>query len=277
MRYGWAKLRRVLAVGLVGYLGVVLMLFLVESRMIYPGAGGGGRGWSAEGVTLEELELVVEDGTTLHGVWFEHPAPRAVVLFFHGNGEEVGDRIGWLDDARRRYQISLLAVDYRGYGLSAGRPSERALVADAEWVTRWAAEWLGTETDQLLLWGCSLGGGVAAGVAEQVAVRGLILERTFHSLVEVAAGHYPWVPVRLLMRNRYDSFRRLADYHGPLLQLHGEADQIVPLASARRLHEAVPSSHKRWVTAAGMDHNDPMPRKFQLAVERFLRELSEDG
>jgi fermentation-respiration switch protein FrsA (DUF1100 family) len=277
MGSGWAKLRMLVTLGLSGYLGVVLMLFLVESRLIYPGAGGGARAWSADGVPLEELELVVEDGTALHGVWLEHPDPRAVVLFFHGNGEMLSDRIGWLNDARRRYQISLLAVDYRGYGLSAGRPSERALVGDALWVTRWAAEWLGTETDQLLLWGCSLGGGVAAGVAEQMEIRGLILERTFHSLVEVAAGHYPWMPVRLLMRNRYDSAGRLADYHGPLLQLHGEADRIVPLASARRLHEAVPSSRKRWVTARGMDHNDPMPRKFQLAVESFLQELSEDG
>jgi uncharacterized protein len=277
MGAGSAKLRFLVTVGLIGYLGVVLMLFLVESRMIYPGAGAVGRSWSAGGVLLEELELVVEDGTTLHGVWLEHPDPRAVVLFFHGNGEVLSDRLGWLNDARQRFQISLLAVDYRGYGLSAGRPSEQALVGDALWLTRWAAEWLEVETDQLLLWGCSLGGGVAAGVAEQVAVRGLVLERTFHSLVEVAAGHYPWVPVRLLMRNRYDSLRRLSDYHGPLLQLHGEADRIVPLASARRLHEAVPSARKRWVTAPDMDHNDPMPRKFQRALERFLQELSGDG
>ena len=104
------------------------------------------------------------------------------------------------------------------------------------------------------------------------AFGGLILENTFTSLPDVAAFHDPWLPVRILMRNRLDSLSKIGSYHGPLLQCHGDADQIVPFAIGRKLFEAA-NEPKWFVHLAGHDHNDPLPREYLLALDEFIAGL----
>jgi hypothetical protein len=124
------------------------------------------------------------------------------------------------------------------------------------------------------LCGESLGGGVQVDLAAKDGARGLILISTFDSLAGVAAVHYPWIPVRLLMRTRLDSWAKIPAYHGPLLQIHGKQDTIVPLALAKRLFDAA-GEPKELVVIDGGDHNDPLGRVALDAIDRFLNRLSE--
>jgi fermentation-respiration switch protein FrsA (DUF1100 family) len=120
--------------------------------------------------------------------------------------------------------------------------------------------------------GRSLGGGVALHVAAEKGARGVVLQNTFTSLPETAAHHYPWAPVRLLMRNRYDSLAKIGRYPGPILQSHGTADRIVPLAIGRKLFAAAPGPKEFFEIPAG-DHNDPEPAHYDAALHKFFDSL----
>ncbi len=168
---------------------------------------------------------------------------------------------------------SVLVFDYRGYGRSEGTPNEAGILADARAARAWLAGRAGIQADQVVLLGESLGGGVQVDLAASDGARGLILLGTFSSLPDVAAAHYPWwLPVRLLMRTRLDSLAKIGRYHGPLLQIHGDHDSIVPLACARRLFEAA-NEPKELVVIGGGDHNDPLSPRALQAIDQFLERL----
>ncbi len=141
----------------------------------------------------------------------------------------------YMDVLRDRYDVAVFAFDFRGYGRSAGTsrgtrsgrgcPRRAAVVGSACRRGR---------RPTIVLWGRSIGGAIAVQLAADPGARGLILERTFTSLPDVAAYHYPWLPVRWLMRNRFDSLARIGVYRGPLLQSHGTADEVVPFEQGQR-------------------------------------------
>ena len=149
---------------------------------------------------------------------------------------------------------AVLVFDYRGYGKSEGKPDEPGVLADARAARTWLAEKAGVAENRIVLMGESLGGAVAVDLAADGA-RALILENTFSSMPDVAAYHYPWLPVRLLMRTQFNSVAKIRSYHGPLYQSHGDRDSIVPLQLARRLFDAA-NEPKRFLLVEGADHND---------------------
>ena len=134
---------------------------------------------------------------------------------------------------------------------------------------RWLAERVGIKETDIILLGESLGGGVMVDLAAKDGARGLIVENTFSSMPDVAAFHYPWIPVRWLMRTRMDSAAIIGDYQGPFLQIHGDADTIIPFEIGKRLFDAA-NEPKQWVVIADGDHNDPRTREFYRAVDLFL-------
>jgi fermentation-respiration switch protein FrsA (DUF1100 family) len=248
---------------------VVLMMFAEESLVFFP-ARNPLAGWDMPGV--EHVRFPSADGTALHGWYFSHPAPRAVVLFACGNAGNISYRAERLAQFCRRQRVALMAFDYRGYGLSEGKPSESGVLMDARAARQWLAERAGVKESDIVLLGESLGGGVMVDLASRDGARGLILERTFTSLPDVAAVHFPFIPVRWLMRNRLDSLSKIAGYRGPLLICHGDVDDIVPFKLGRRLFEAA-NQPKRFVTLPGVGHNDPLPPEWDDAVEEFLGTL----
>jgi fermentation-respiration switch protein FrsA (DUF1100 family) len=126
---------------------------------------------------------------------------------------------------------------------------------------------------ELVLLGESIGGAVMVDLAAHEGARALVLEGAFTSLPDVAAYHYPWVPVRLLMHTRLDSRSKIASYHGPILQSHGDADEIVPYRLAQSLHAAAPGPDKVFLTFPGARHNDPPPSWYYEALAGFLRRV----
>ena len=213
------------------------------------------------------------DGIRLHGWFASVPQPRAVVLYMHGNAGNIDSRQDVVRLFRDRLRTSILIFDYRGYGRSEGSPSEAGILADARAARRWLAERTGVAEKDIVLVGNSLGGSVAVDLAAKDGARGLVLENTFSSLPEVAAYHFPLLPVSWIMKTRLNSAAKIAAYHGPLLQTHGDADRVVPFASGQKLFAAA-NEPKEFVKRPGGDHNDPLTAEYWMRLDQFLDSLS---
>ena len=187
---------------------------------------------------FEEPGSIPPIGTRLHGWYVPHEHPRAVILLAHGNAGNVTHRADLLRDLHDQMRTSVLCFDYRGYGRSEGTPDEQGVLADARAARAWLAARAGIPERQIVMMGESLGGGVAVDLAAADGARGLVLKSTFSSIRDVAAADFPCSPVRPLVQIRFDSAAKIPNYHGPLLQFHGDNDHTIPLASARRLFAA---------------------------------------
>ena len=277
-RSSWRRAaKRLLTIVVVFYLMVIVLMIFLENFLVYPGATFGGGDWQPTGMEYEDAFFASDDGTQLHGWYCEHSSARAHVLLCHGNGENVAQMRPFLDELRAEYQISVFAFDYRGYGRSEGKPHEAGVIADGHAAQAWLAQRAGIEPDQVVILGRSLGGGVAVDLAARNGARGLVLERTFTSLPDAAARLYPWIPVRLLMRNKFDSLSKMSQYAGPLLQSHGTSDTIVPFDLGQQLFAASPSDRKHFVAMPGVGHNGPSTFEYLAALQEFFQALSTES
>ena len=247
---------------------MVLMMILEESFIFFPTRYPEGD-WQPPGLDFEDAWFEAADGIRIHGWYVPHDRPRGVVLFAHGNGLNLTDRADVVRVLHDRVGVSVLIFDYRGYGRSQGSPDEQGVLADARAARQWLARREAVAETDVVLLGRSLGGAVAVDLAAEGGARALVLESTFSSMPDLAAYHYPWLPVRLMMRTRFDSIGKIAAYHGPLLQSHSEADTIVPYRFGRRLFDAA-NQPKQFITLRGRDHNDPQPPDYYDALVAFL-------
>jgi fermentation-respiration switch protein FrsA (DUF1100 family) len=174
---------------------------------------------------------------------------------------------------RRDLGVSILVFDNRGYGPSEGVPDETGILADARAARAWLARRTGTAEQEIVLFGRSLGGAVLVDLAAKDGARALILQSTFSSLPDVAGYHYPFLPVRWVMRTRLNAAATIGDYTGPLLQFHGTADQVVPIKFGRRLFEAATTTDKEFIELPGYDHNDDDWAAVRLPIKAFLDRL----
>lgn len=223
---------------------------------------------------IEDVWIESSDGVRLHG-WLarsNRKMPRAVVLYTHGNGGNVTNRRHVIDLYRDGMGATVLVFDYRGYGRSGGQPTEAGVLDDARAARRYLATSAGVSEREIVLVGHSLGGGVAVDLAARDGARGLILEGTFTNLPDVAASHVPLLPVRAVMSAKLDSIAKIPAYRGPLLQVHGDADRIVPYDLGRKLFRAA-NEPKQFVTIPGGDHNHHYTVEYVTALDRFLNTL----
>lgn len=203
--------------------------------------------------SVEEVTIERPGGVQVLGWYQAARAGKPTLLYFHGNGGNVSYR-------SNRFQIAgqagfgLLMMSYRGYGGSGGEPGEADNTADAQAFYDWLRSRDVAASDIVVL-GESLGSGVAVPIAASNDVRAVILQTPFTSLVDVAAGHYPWAPVRLALTERYNSLKRIAKIDAPLLIVHGTADRVVPYASGRGLFDAAVDP-KEFVSIEGAGHNN---------------------
>lgn len=226
--------------------------------------------WKPEEIEPEDAWFSAADGTKLHGWYAEHPRPRAVILFCHGNAGNITFLASMLSNLRREHAVSVLAFDYRGYGRSAGRPSEQGLLQDARAARRWLAQRAGVAEEEIVLMGQSLGGAVAIDLATDGA-RGLVVASTFSSFPEVAQSHVS-IPVKSLTTLEFNSLEKIGRYRGPMLISHGDADEVVPYEQGRAIYEAAPGP-KSFVRIPDARHNDLFPPEYWETLDRFLSEL----
>ncbi|MFZ7128539.1 MAG: alpha/beta hydrolase [Desulfobacterales bacterium] len=216
---------------------------------------------------------VRRDDVELHGWFVEAPISPAnpLVVYYGGNAEEVSGNL-WMRDNFGPH--ALLLVNYRGYGDSGGRPSESHLFEDAVFVLDRILADHDVDASAVVLMGRSLGSGVAAHVASRRPVRGVILVTPFDSLVSVARRHYPFLPVRRLLRHRFDSASIAPRIQTPLLSLVAGSDEIVPRDSALRLADRW-GGPKRMVIVDGAYHNDIEHYEvYWREIRQFLSEIA---
>jgi uncharacterized protein len=228
--------------------------------------------WEPFELEYEDVTFKAADGTKLHGWYVPHHAPRAVILYAHGNAGNVSTRAKTLKDLNERHEAAVLIFDYRGYGRSEGTPGEEGLLQDARAARKWLARRTGLDEHEIVLMGRSLGGGVMVDLAAKDGCRGLILESTFTSMPDVAQRLLPLVPAGWLMTQRFDSLSKIRNYEGPLLQSHGDRDQLIPIAQGKKLFNAA-KGPKRFIVIRGGGHNSGRPEYYHEALAEFLESL----
>ena len=257
---------------------LVLGLLAMESRLVYFPIREHAAAPADYGLPSEELRLEAEDGVRLHGWWIRgigrEEKDRLAVLFFHGNAGNISHRLERSRLLAERFGLDILLLDYRGYGLSEGRPSEAGLYRDARAAYGEAVR-RGFAPDQILLFGESLGCAVAVQLATEKPCAGLVLETPFLSVPALARKYYPIVP-GFVIRTRFDNEKKIAGVTAPKLFIQAENDEIVPGTHARRLHELSPPP-KELYRIPGARHNDTYAvggEEYLRTWERFLRSIS---
>lgn len=241
---------------LAGYLAIVALAWLFQDHLLFfpqPLTEGELRAIAARHPQAEEVRLPAADGITLHG-WLLKAAQRApLLIYFGGNAEEVS----WLlDEAQHFAGYSLLLMNYRGYGGSGGRPGETALYADALRIHDYAVMRPDVDTARIVLMGRSLGSAMAVRVATaRRSVRAVLLVSPLDSATDLARRHYPWLPVSLLLRHRFEAVADAARIDAPLLAVVAQRDSIIPMSHSRRLYAAW-HGPKAWREIENADHND---------------------
>ncbi|MDM4018974.1 alpha/beta hydrolase [Roseiconus lacunae] len=254
----WKRRLIVIARGLfAGYVVILFSMVLLETRLLFPAA------YREATPAAESLPTAwsysAADGTTIVGQLIERPDAERTVLFFHGNGTYASRQIPWLEQLSVAWNANVVAAEYRSFVDDSITPSEANLVSDAISAFDATCDHFQIEPEQLIVFGRSLGGGCAAAVAQRRTLEKLVLDRTFDSAASVAASRYPFIPVRLLMRNSFDSAKRLREFQGTVIQIHGPIDRVVPYRHGRQLHEQLQSDDKHFITVDGLGHLDAMP------------------
>lgn len=259
-------LKWLLIVAALGYAGLVAALYLTQRSLMYFPDPVRRSPASAGLPQAEEVELRASDGVRLYA-WHIPPVPGwPLILYFQGNG-------GGLDLRARRFGqlaaegFGLLALSYRGYGGSGGTPSEAGLLRDAAAAYAFAAARYPAE--RIVVWGESLGTGVAVALAAEQPVGRVLLESPFTSTADVAAAIYFFVPVRLLMQDQFRSDLRVVGVTAPVLVLHGERDVTVPIRFGERLYALI-RAPKRFVRLPEAGHNDHDSHGALALVRGFL-------
>ncbi|RJX35530.1 MAG: alpha/beta hydrolase [Desulfarculus sp.] len=209
---------------------------------------------TALGLAYEDVWLTAADGTRLHGWHLPAPGARHLLLFCHGNAGNISHR---LDNLARLQQAGLASFifDYRGYGRSQGSPSEAGMYQDAEAAFDWAQQKAAGQGGRVVVFGRSLGGVAAVYLATVRSPAGLILESTFTNLGDMARSFLPLPGLGGWLGKRFNSLGRAPQVRAPVLVLHGDADEIVPLALGQALFAALPPP-KQFVLLQGAGHND---------------------
>jgi fermentation-respiration switch protein FrsA (DUF1100 family) len=239
----------------IAYAAILLFVFLFQPRLVYfpqvereltttP---------RATGLDYEDVSLHPADGIKLHGWWVPAGEPRGTVLMMHGNAGNISHRLGYLA-MFNRLGYSVLLFDYRGYGKSGGNPDEEGTYRDAEAAWQHLTEARKLAARDIVIVGESLGGGIATWLAVKYPPRAVVLASTFTSVPDLGAQIYPWLPVRLLARVRYDNLGRVGNIDAPIMIAHSRDDDIIPFSHGEGLFAAAHEPKQMLVLAGG--HNE---------------------
>ncbi len=265
---------------------VVLVLggvYALQERLVFFPSRDMAADPSALGLAFSEFTVSAADGAAVHGWFVPGDTPdrkaRAVVLFHHGNAGNISHRLETLA-LLNGLGLSTCIFDYRGYGKSSGRPTERGVYLDARAVWDWLADEQGVAPGRVVVWGRSLGSAVAARLARDLAGEGvrpaaLVLESAFTSVPDMGRTAYPFLPVRLIARMRMRTVDYVRGVNCPVLVAHSPSDEIVPYAQGRAVFDAAPEPKRFFELRGG--HNDGFlvtGRDYVQGVDAFLRDVT---
>ncbi len=253
------------------YVFLCALLYFMQERMVFL-ARLPGRELEVTpkhvGFDYVDVTTKTSDGLLIHGWYVYADEPRGTVLFFHGNAGNISHR---LDSIAIFHGLGLdtFIIDYRGYGQSEGKPSEEGTYRDAEAAWQYLVTQREIDPTRIIVFGRSIGGGVAAWLAARHTAAALIVESSFTSATEMAARLYPLMPVRLISRLRYPVADYVAAVKFPVLIIHSRDDEIIPFSMGKALYGRAPAP-KAFIELAG-DHNNG----FLLSRDRYRQELAQ--
>jgi hypothetical protein len=260
-----------LATAVVMYGGAMLWLMTQETRLVFQ--AGRPLGASRPAFPYAEVDVPREDGARQFAWVMKQPAADAPwILFLHGNAATIASRTNIAHYTQlRRLGAQVLAPEYRGFAGLEGVPTEGSLISDARAAYDYLRARLGATSDRIVIYGWSLGAAVAVALAADVPSGAVVLEGAPASLVAIGEQQYPWMPIRLVMRNPFESIARVDRVRAPILFLHSPEDVIIPIAEGRRLYEAA-RSPKRFVEVRGghVYASERDADSFYGAIEQFL-------
>jgi len=245
--------------------GAALLAGGAQRAIVFPAMRAMSWNPAEAGWDYQDVFLAV-DGQTTHGWFIPAPQSRGVLLYSHGNGGNISGRMGGIA-IWRGLGFDVLIYDYGGYGNSIGKPSEKRCYQDIRACWRWLVEEQGIPPERIVLFGRSLGGAVAADLAADVTPGAVILESTFTSAVSLGKEAFPFLPVSLLLRHRFDTASKIARLTAPVLVVHSPDDDVVPYHHGRALFERAPEP-KTFLEIGG-SHNDG----YAETGERYVQSL----
>ncbi len=251
-------------------IGLLIILYLRQDQLLYFPMPHISTTPGDINLPYEAINLTTSDGVKLSGWFIPAEDAQGVVLFFHGNAGNISHRLDSIE-VFHRLGLSVLIIDYRGYGQSEGSPSEQGTYLDAEAAWKYLVKERQISPEQIVLFGRSLGGAVAVWLAQQHTSGMLILESTFTSVPDVAAKHYPFLPVRLLARSQYNSLERLPHVECPILVIHSPDDEIILYEHGQQLFK-VAQEPKYFLKLIG-GHNEGFlitGQTYEAGLEKFI-------
>lgn len=247
--------RAIVAIGItaaLGYGAAVGYLMTQETRLVF--AAGRPLAESRPSGAFDQVDITRADGQRQFG-WVlknaEHGDWAPWLLFLHGNRATIASRVNIVRyEQLRALGLNVFTPEYRGFGGLDGVPTEASVSADARYGYEYVRQQLGIPPERIVIYGWSLGSAVAVNVASDVPSAAVILEGAPASLVAIGERQYPWMPIRLVMRNPFDSILKVKKIKAPMLFLHSPTDTVIPIEEGRRLYDAAPEP-KQFVEISG--------------------------
>ena len=259
------------------YMLVLVIVRVFESRLIffpdYPGRLEGD--WHPRGLNVEDVWLTASDGVKLHAWWIPDEKARFTVLAFHGNASNIANRAPTYEFLHESH-LNVLALEYRGYGRSEGKPTEAGIYRDAEAAYEYLVNSRGIVGKSIISFGQSLGTAVATHLSAHRQVAGVVLEAPFPSASRVARKIFWFLPgVGLLTYGQFDTRSRLKEIHAPVLIVHCSQDPVIPFQFGREVYEEA-LSPKNFLRVNGYCHEESSliaPTQYRAALQEFLNSL----
>lgn len=264
----------VVGLALLGFYALAsVMLYIKQEEIVYqvhPANRQISNTPKSIGLDYEEVTLTTVDQVRLHAWYVPAPQARATVLYLHGNASNISH---WLDTLAMLHamQLNTLIFDYRGFGQSEGEHSEVGTYHDAEAAWNFLRTQKKLRSEQIIVYGRSLGGGIATYLASKYQPGLVILESTFTSVPDLGRERYPWLPVRWLARINYDSLQRISRNQSPLLIMHSPQDNVISYHHGQQLF-ANAVSVKQWMELQGGHDGYQLTKNYTATLARFIQQ-----
>jgi len=263
-------LQIILIIFFIYFLVLVFLYFYQRNLLYHPNENN----YSEDkiSVDIENVRIKTSDNIELLG-WYHEKNLKdfKTLIFFHGNAGSLENRIHKLNHFRDM-NINFLIIAWRGFSGNNGNPSEQGLYEDGKSAIDWLIK-KGISEKNLILYGESLGTGVATHLAQNKNFAGVILETPFTSMIDAAKKFYPYIPVKLLLKDKFENYKKIKNINSPILIMHGEVDQLVPFSMGKKIYEIANEPKYSYFTKYD-NHMMEYDENLVLALKSFLRSLN---
>ncbi len=253
------------------YFFVIVFLYFYQRNLLYHPNENNYSGDKIS-VEVEKVKILTSDNIELLG-WYHKKNLKdyKTLIYFHGNAGSLENRIHKLNHFKNM-NINFLIIAWRGFSGNSGKPTEEGLYEDGKSAIRWLVE-KGVDEKNLILYGESLGTGVATHLAQDKSYAGVILETPFTSMVDAAKIFYPYIPVNLLLKDKFENYKKVKNINSPILIMHGEIDQIVPFSMGQKIYDIANQPKYSYFTKYD-NHMMEFDEKLVFALKSFIKSLN---